>query len=407
MVKNIVSRFDYNAIAGDDWPTYDDYLLGKTTDLIEKEIQEKIVIESTSPPDTPQYRQEENPEVAYRYVLNSHPRGTKYKGTITNSCNRPWKTVTIDMFTNCMLCVCDGWLPKPVGEITDFDRLEDIWNNQIAYDLQQDVENKKFTWCAVEHCGIKNSPNLESTYQLIFGIDDSCNLKCPSCRRDTRMYDSGPLFDKKTNAVKHTIKLLNDFEHPIHITLACSGDPLASHIYRPFLHSYIPKSTQTFTLFTNGLLIKKQLDKTTLLNRIIEFRISIDAASEKIYESVRLGGNWNSLIENLNFLKEKNLNKLINFQFIVQQKNFRDIKNFEALCEYYECRGLLTQLDDWGTWINERISTPDKWTLKFGTYMDNNVLNPSHENYKECVEIINNIQSRRVQLSPRLKELIK
>jgi hypothetical protein len=407
MVSKKLSKIDYHNIAGDNWPSYDDYLSGITTDLIEKEIQEKIVIDPSLPPDTPPYRQEENPEVAYSYVLTSHPRGIQYKGKITNTCNRPWKTVTIDMFTNCILCVCDGWLPKSVGEITNFDRLEDIWRNQTAYTIQEDIKNKKFTWCAVEHCGIKYSSNLESTYQLVFGIDDSCNLKCPSCRRDMRMYKSGPLFDKKANAVKHTIKLLNNFEMPIHITLATSGDPLASHIYRPFLYSYIPKVTQTFTLFTNGLLIKKQLDKTALLNRITEFKISIDAASEKTYEAVRLGGKWNLLIENLNFLKEKKLNNLITLQFIVQQRNYRDIKNFENLCEYYECCGIITQLDDWGTWINEDIATPDKWTLKFGTFMDNNVLNSSHKNYDECVEIIKSIQSKRVQLSNRLKELMK
>lgn len=407
MVKNVISENDYMAIAGADWPSYDEYVAGNAESFVFKEIQDKLKSVTEIIPISRQYEQQTNPQVAYDYVMNSHPRGEKYKGSITNSCNRPWKTVTIDMFTNCMLCICDGWLPEPVGKITDFTRLEDIWDNNIAHTLQENVKNKQFTWCAVEHCGIKNFSNLESSYQIIFGIDDSCNLKCPSCRRETRMYDNGPLFETKINAVKHTIELLSKFEWPIHITLACSGDPLASLIYRPFLHSYQPKSNQTFTLFTNGLLIKKQLHKTTLLNRITEFRISIDAASEKIYETVRLGGNWNILIENLDFLKSQNLNQLINFQFIVQQKNFRDIHNFVKLCEHYECRGVLTQLDDWGTWINQTITTPDTWTLEFGTYMDNNVLDSKHKDYNECVSIIKNIKSNRIQLSPRLVELIQ
>ena len=53
-------------------------------------------------------------------------RGKDHLVPNTYSCNRPWKTVTIDQFTNCILCVCDGWLPEPVGQITDFEKLEDI-----------------------------------------------------------------------------------------------------------------------------------------------------------------------------------------------------------------------------------------------------------------------------------------
>ena len=59
--------------------------------------------------------QEQDPTVAYEYVLKTYPRGQEEKHPISNSCNRPWKTATIDMYTNCMLCVCDGWLPMTVG----------------------------------------------------------------------------------------------------------------------------------------------------------------------------------------------------------------------------------------------------------------------------------------------------
>lgn len=405
MVKNIVSKNDYLAIAGADWPSYEDYMAGNSEMFVNQEIESKLKPVTEVIPVSPQYIQQKNPLVAYTYVLNSHPRGKEYRGSITNSCNRPWKTVTVDMFTNCMLCICDGWLPKPVGKITDFNKLEDIWANKNALALQKDVDSKQFTWCAVEHCGIKISSNIETSHQIIFGIDDSCNLKCPSCRRDTRMYSSGPLFEMKIKAVEHTIKLLAAFDLPVHITLACSGDPLASLIYRPFLHSYKPKPNQTFTLFTNGLLIKKQLHKTSLIDRITEFRISIDAASKKTYEKVRLGGNWDNLLENLNFLKAQNLNHRINFQFIVQEKNFRDITKFVNLCENYDCKGTLTQLDDWGTWINEKIATPDDWTLEFGTYKDNNVLDKEHKNYTQCVDIIKTIKSNRISISPRLLEL--
>jgi molybdenum cofactor biosynthesis enzyme MoaA len=351
--------------------------------------------------------QEKNPDVAYQYVLQSHPRGSQEKTPITHSCNRPYNSVTIDMYTNCMLCVCDGWLPKPVGKITDFQRLEEIWDNPIAATIQKNVDDKKFTWCAVNHCGIKQQDNLETMYQLIFGIDDSCNLRCPSCRRETRMYESGPLYEEKLQAVKHTVELLNQFDSRIHITLACSGDPLASHIYRPLLHSYVGQPGHTFTLFTNGLLIKKQLDKTALVDKITEFRISIDAGSKDVYEKVRVGGNWETLLENFDYLEANNLSDMVLLVYVVQRNNYKDLENFVNLLEQYKFQGTLTQLDDWGTWNHAPVKNPDAWTIANGTYVEHNVLNPSHPEYHDCRDQVIQVKDHpRLSLAPRLQQLL-
>jgi len=334
--------------------------------------------------------QESDPNVAYQYNLNDGtlPRGKNRTIPITNSCNRPYKTVTIDMYTNCMICVCDGWLTKPVGEITDFDSLEDVWNNPIARTIQQDIEDKKFTWCAIEHCGVPYHDNYESMHQLIFGIDDSCNLQCPSCRRDHRMHVKGPLYEKKLNAVNHTVKLLEKFEPRIHITLACSGDPLASHIYRPLIHSYVSKPSQTFTLFTNGLLIKKQLEKVNIRQNITKYWISVDAGSAEVYHQVRLGGNWDVLMENFEFLADNQGQAGVTLMYVVQQKNYKDIFNFLEVCKKFKFSGNLVHLDDWGTWNNTRVANPDVWTIKNGSFPDHNVLDSTHPEYEQCKEII-------------------
>jgi molybdenum cofactor biosynthesis enzyme MoaA len=306
-----------------------------------------------------------------------------------------------------MLCICDGWLPVPVGKITDFQQLEDIWSNTTSIKIQKDVDDKKFTWCAVEHCGIKQHDNIESRYELIFGIDDSCNLQCPSCRRELRMHTSGPQYEEKLQAVKHSVELLNKFEPRIHITLASSGDPLASHIYRPLLHSYVGKPSQTFTLFTNGLLIKKQLDKTTLFDKITEFRISIDAGSADVYKQVRVGGNWSVLMENFDYLAEKKLNQKVSLVYVVQKNNYKDIPNFVNLVNRYQFRGALSQLDDWGTWNYDKVEIPDAWAIVNGTYMQHNVLNPQHPEYQQCRDIVSEVQQeRRIILTSRIKQLL-
>lgn len=406
MPKIFLSQTDYHNLAGADWPTYEDYLKNVSNEVLDNELKTiKIIPVVPMVVKSPSYIQEKDPLVAYQYTLKTLPRG-KDSEPINNNCNRPFKAVEIDMFTNCNLCVCTGWLPKPVGKITDFERLEDIWNNPIAQEIQNNVSAKEFTWCAVEHCGIKQNNIDEPHYQVVFAIDDSCNLQCPSCRREKRMYTSGPLYEEKLLAMQHAVNLLNKFQERVHILFNCSGDPLASPLSRPFLQSYEGNDQQTFTLFTNGLLMKKLLPSTTIFKRITKYWISVDAGSKQVYEKVRIGGSWKILMENFDFLQTNNLSSLVNLFFVVQKNNYHDILNFENLCKHYDFTGTLTSLDDWGTWIADTVPTPDDWTLKHGTFRDNNVLNPKHKDYNECVALIKKIKSSRVELSPRLMELI-
>jgi hypothetical protein len=390
--QNFLNKIDYYNLAGADWPTYEEYINNKDSiDFVNREIKKiKHIPLIPFVPNSPAYQQEKNPEISYQYTLNSMPRG-KNSEPIENSCNRPFKMVEIDMFTNCNLCKCTGWLPKPVGKITEFNKLEDIWDNPKATEIQQNIVSKKFTWCAVDHCGIKIDNINEDYHQVIFAIDDNCNLECPSCRREKRMYTSGPLYEEKLKAIEHAVSLLNQFQKRLHVCFNASGDPLASPLSRPFLQSYIGNDLQTFTLFTNGLLIQKLLPYTTIFKRITEYRISVDAGSKEVYEEVRLGGKWEILLENFDFLKKNNLSNLVILCFVVQKKNYRDILNFENLCKNYGFYGMLTALDDWGTWISHEVLTPDKWTLQNGTWQDNNVLDKTHPEYQTCKDIIKKV----------------
>jgi MoaA/NifB/PqqE/SkfB family radical SAM enzyme len=165
---------------------------------------------------------------------------------------------------------------------------------------------------------------------------------------------------------------------------------------------------QTFTLFTNGMLIKKLLPTTGIFPRITEYRISIDAGSPEVYEKVRVGGDWDTLIGSLEFLKEQGLSKLVNLQFVVQKNNFRDIPNFIQLLDKYNFKGLLSNLDDWGTWNYDTVKFPDEWTIKNGTYQEHNVLNNRHESYAECKTIVESVfNNKRLSFHPRLTQLLE
>jgi molybdenum cofactor biosynthesis enzyme MoaA len=346
----------------------------------------------------------------YKHVLNSRPRGKLSSTPIRNSCNVPYRTVVVDYNSNCLICSCDGWLPIPVGQVQDFVTLDEIWNSPIAKILQQDIDSKKFTWCAVEHCGIKQRSINQSKYELLINIDESCNLHCPSCRREPIMHLAGPTVDKKIQDIERVLSWLETFEHPIHIILSGNGDPLASTVIRPLIKKYKPKATQTFRLFTNGLLIKKQLENSSILKNITEFSISVDAGSQVVYENVRRGGSWLVLLENFDYLKSINKNRLTTLNFAVQQNNFKDLQNFVDLCKHYDFNALIHGLDNWGTWNTNDVLEPDSWTIKNGTFQQHDVLNKEHLQYQECKEILQQIivdRNKGIKFSPNLSGKIK
>ena len=324
----------------------------------------------------------------YTHSLNARPRGRLSSTPIPHSCNVPYRTVVVDYNSNCLICGCDGWLPIPVGQVQDFKTLDEVWNSPVAKILQQDIDSKKFTWCAVEHCGIKHRNITQQRYELSINIDESCNLHCPSCRREPIMHLPGPGIDKKIQDIERILLWLELFEHPIHIVLSGNGDPLASAIIRPLIKKYKPKTNQTFKFFTNGLLIKKQLADASILSNVTEFSISVDAGSQLVYENVRRGGSWSVLLENFDYLKSIDKNELTTLNFAVQKNNFNDLQNFVDLCQHYGFHANIHGLDNWGTWNTDDVLNPDVWTIKNGTFQQHDVLNKHHTQHDECKQII-------------------
>jgi len=333
---------------------------------------------------------------ALKYTLQSMPRGKQYKNTIINSCNMTSYHVTVDAESNCILCACDGWLPIPVGKVSDFNSLEEVWNSPIAKLLQEDIDQKKFTWCAVEQCGVLSQDIKKSQYRININVDDSCNLACPSCRRELRMINSGPDYDKKVKDVDQILNWLENFSSPITISLGGSGDALASSILRKLIKEYVPKSNQKFIITTNGLLIKKIIAESKILPNISLLSISVDAASAEVYEQVRRPGKWEILLENLHWVADSKLPVCLNF--VVQKTNFKEIPAFAELCNQLKFTGNLQPLNDWGTWNRKPVLNPDVYTIANGTYLDHDIANPTHPEHSEFLTVIRNAYKENTNL---------
>jgi pyruvate-formate lyase-activating enzyme len=336
-----------------------------------------------------------------KYKLKSLPRGSNSSKPITNKCTIPYNHVTIDTEADCFLCYCDGFLPIPAGNVMDFDTIGDMFNSKIANIIQQDVSDNKFTWCAVEHCGIARFDRtqyerelIDYKYYISLNLEESCNLACPSCRREQIMITSGEEFDRKLQVTRQLLKWLEQETQPILLTMTGNGDPLASRILRPIVKEWkFPQ--HKIELKTNGLLAKKQLTNTNFLDNIARFSISIDAGSKAVYENVRRPGKWEALVENLEFIHSTGVTTWYNF--VLQRNNYRDLENFYNLCERYNARPIILPMSDWGTWVREPTQdTQDFWTVENGFYVDQDILNPGNPEYISCKQTIQSLIDRNV-----------
>lgn len=291
-----------------------------------------------------------------QHTFRSIPRNGDLQRTISHDCNAAERVLVVDHAGECFLCHCEAWLPVSVGSITEFSELQQVWTNPQAQALQQDLRERKFTWCAVDRCGVENSDIRFDRYNISINIDESCNLACPSCRKGSIMIDSGPVYERKIQQVRHLIGLLEQFKEPAHIIMSGNGDPLASAIMRPIFQEFQPKPNLTFRLFTNGLLLKKQLEKSQILPNITQYFISMDAGSADVYHDVRRPGRWDVLLANLDYLKSVvvDTGAEVLLKFVLQRSNYHDMENFINLCESYGFRGVINRLEDWGTWPDFR-----------------------------------------------------
>lgn len=166
--------------------------------------------------------------------------------------------------------------------------------------------------------------------------DDACNFHCPTCR--TEVYHNNP---EKTI---RTTKLLDSITQYYGETLDAlylsgGGEPFYSIPIRNFFINLKKEDfpvLDSVILHTNASLWSEKLwSQMTAIHPYVKMaEISIDAATKDTYENkTRLGGNWNVLMANLEFISKIEKIETLIFSFVVQQNNFREMEQFVLLID--------------------------------------------------------------------------
>jgi hypothetical protein len=227
------------------------------------------------------------------------------------------------------LCDCAAWLPFVAGNVVEADSPEAVWNSEGAQEIRRSILDGDYSYCSRTLCPLivndtlpraeeVTAPRLrriidgretvlEDGPRLIsLGHDSSCNLACPSCRVGLMMADKeqNERLDQARDRVM--LPLLRNREVALHLT--SWGDPFASRHYRSILEALGGPDFDGVRLYllTNGLALTPHVWKSMphLAGKIVELRVSIDAATKTTYEDVRRPGRWDVLQENLRVMGE-------------------------------------------------------------------------------------------------------
>jgi len=284
---------------------------------------------------------------------------------IQATCSKPFDTVLIDKAGSCYACECTAWLPQSIGNL-QVRPLADILDSDIRKHLKESVSDGTYRYCNEHRCPyIKDmSPKSKTTNDIKhirLGIDDSCNLRCPSCRKGLIFHKEGRAYNLGIKLADRINEWLYNYNNPINVHIGSDGDPFASHVYRHFMKHTPVRENIKYSLLTNGLMLRDfHTSIPHVINSMAKLGVSIDGASSGTYEKLRLGGKWDKIMDALDFISvlKQEHNFEFNLHMVVQQENWHEMESMLDLAHRHNVdRVYFNKIEDWNTDIDFNSQT--------------------------------------------------
>lgn len=313
-------------------------------------------------------------------------------------CTKPFEWYEIAWNKQVYPC-CPGWLPHAIGKMPE-QRPDEIWNSDIAKKIRKSVIDGSFSYCKPEFClhlkektwpvmqakkidierYIRAIEEPEAPIMVSASYDKSCNLACPSCRKDIVAANR----EDRESYDKLMADLLEVYGPNLRaINITGSGDPFASRHFWDLLQSGVLAQYPDLLihLHTNAQLFDEfHWNRIAdLHSQIAGVEISIDAATEKTYAVNRAPGDWNQLIRNMAFIGELRRSQqigLLQLDFVVQENNWQEMRDFVLLGQQWNAdRIVFSALNNWGTFSTEE-------------YQHRAIHSPRHPLYLQLLDLL-------------------
>ena len=319
-------------------------------------------------------------------------------------CKRPFTSCEVSYKGEVIIC-CHDWLPLSIGNVLT-NTMQEIWSGEKAEALRNSITDGSYRYCNNQTClyliskdgelidkSEFQNPNNSLPTTVLFSVDESCNLYCPSCRTEKIGQLEGEHRNTALEIVRNTIRQLCNKPHNNSILIGFDGrgEVFNSQVYKEifeteFLFSNLDLWPNIrFRILTNGVMMteKIQTRHAKIFNRIEGISVSIDAGNEESYNKVRLGGNWSLLWKNLDYLYTTQKHRPVSsfdwaWQVVLQADNYESIPELIQLAYNYPERLpliVISPILNWGTFSPE-------------VFLEKTVMNKESEKYKRLKQIL-------------------
>jgi len=317
-------------------------------------------------------------------------------------CSEPFKRFDIGPNGGVLVC-CGHWLPTSIGNFLA-DPVEDVLNSGMAQKIRKSMTDGSYQYCNHLECGamiqgtIPNRGELKDpailkaiatdnyrvdrVEQILFALDQTCNLSCPSCRRE-RIIEKASQSEDKANAVER--KLVPLLPHLSILNINPAGELFSSRPSRKLLELINDEQCPDLKLdiISNGTLFSEdEWNKFPgIHNKIRTVRISVDAAHKETFEKLRRLGKHDIFLKNMHFLSRLRADGIIpqlKFSFTYQVDNFREMAEFVRFGVSMNCDLV----------IFERLQNLGAYTDK--EFLKRAVHRSEHPLHREFLEVIRN-----------------
>jgi len=287
---------------------------------------------------------------------------------IHNRCPRPWDTLLIDKLGSCYACECQSWLPQSIGNL-QLKELSEIVGSDIHQHLRESIKDGTYRFCNQSQCtylassgwpnaNLNRWTNETPTHikHVRLAIDDSCNLRCPSCRTRMIFHKEGSAYNLGVKLAEKVNRWLREQKYDVMLHIGSDGDPFASHIYRRLMEGSPRGENIKYSLLTNGLMYSEIVSRVPhVVNNLSRLGVSIDGATHSTYEKLRLGGRWDKIMGSLKAItQDKSRHGFrLEWHMVVQNDNWHEMSAMAKMASDHNVdRLFLNKIEDWNTHLD-------------------------------------------------------
>lgn len=179
--------------------------------------------------------------------------------------------------------------------------------------------------------------NFYPVREIEIGLINNCNLACPLCTRQMKIFDDCLKYQGKYEICMNTLlNFLDRLEDLSIVNLVGSvSEPM---IYKDIvlLCKYLKKRNIAINISTNGSLGKKSTWHSlgSVLDDSDNIIFAIDGSTQELHSINRINSNLNSVLENQGIIRQYSVQTTL--QFILFDHNKTDISNIEKIYKNYK-----------------------------------------------------------------------